>query len=470
MEAPNTSSFDPDKPPYDKERLHELASAALDGTANESQLQDLTDLLRENSVARDEYLKLMDLHAVLSTQLVDSPSPRSVSRGQSKEKVKPQVRRRTVIAVVISLAACLLFAVNLFRPGDTKVETVAFASIAQETNVIWDSEELSLGQRLSATTLRLRSGIVRLEFDSGVEVTLKGPAEFKLLNESRTQLSKGLLTATVPPGAEGFTVDTPSAQVIDLGTSFGIDISNEGFSNVTVFDGEVEVAPHQSAETRLLSEGESVRIGTDYEVEDIALDPKPFERMWPTASGIAGSSESIKLVPPWPKQIRFIQSDDNIFVRAEGPPTRLRAELKVNVSEPSRCSGVEDLTPATLQTDEFVRSYILHYSPVSQLGRRRAQRVTGSITFASPVLGLITKHEELVATSRRFGRRGAGEINQRRELNLTNDEAGDRIALSEDRMTVTLDLVAPGRSSDLVRVIVEGRRRPDRMRQPNGNN
>lgn len=446
---------------FDPHRLHELASAAIEGTASESQLQALTQLLRENSVARDEYLMLIDLHAVLSTDLVAStPKAESgvVDRHQTENPLAGKQLKWLSIAGVVALAASLLIAVSWLWPSDKSVEFKSFASIAQGKDAIWESSIAEVGDRVGSTTLKLRSGIVRIEFDSGVEVTLEGPAKFKLITVTRTQLASGLLTATVPPGAEGFTVDTPSAQVIDLGTSFGIDIGDDGFSNVSVFDGEVEVATHDAADKRLLFEGESVRIGADYKVQDVTLDLKPFEKMWPTASGITGSTESIRFVPPWPKRIRFVQSDEQIFVRPEGPPVRLKADLKVNISEPGKCSVDGDLTPAILDANQSVRSYILHFSPQTELGRRRAKRVNGSITFSRPVLGIIVVHEELVASSRRFGRRGAGEGNQRRELNLTGDETSDRISLSEDRKTITLDLIAPGRSSDLVRVIVEDRR------------
>ncbi|MGI9474053.1 MAG: FecR domain-containing protein [Rubripirellula sp.] len=465
-------------PAYDPQKLHELASAALEGTANESQLQELTKLLRESTAARDEYLKLMDLHAVLSTELVVDPSTPPIPSTpptrktiavdeQVESSVAPTNRGWLPLTVAAALAACLLIAVTWFRPNGSTAEPESFASIAQGTDAVWQSDTVTVGDRIGATTLRLKSGIVRLEFDSGVEVTLEGPAEFELFAVEKTQLVSGLLTATVPPGAEGFTVDTPSAQVIDLGTSFGIDIGADGFSKVTVFDGEVEIAPRDATEKRLLSEGESVRIGTNYEVEDITFDPKPFEKMWPTASGIAGSSESIRFVPPWPKQIRFVQSDDQIFVRPEGHPVRLNTELMVNISEPGDYENLGDLSPSLLQSNTSVRSYILHFSPESQLGRRRAKRVTGSITFARPVLGMMVSHDELAASSHRFGRRGAGEGNQRRELNLTADRDGDRITLSDDRKTVTLDLMSPGRSSDLVRVIVESNGRFHRMRRNN---
>ena len=82
----------------------------------------------------------------------------------------------------------------------------------------------------------------------------------------------------------------------------------------------------------------------------IGFDPKPFEKMWPFASGIVGSTETIHFVPPWPRQIRFVKSDDQIFVRAEGHTVQFETELKVNISEPGDCAKLGDLSPAILQT------------------------------------------------------------------------------------------------------------------------
>lgn len=443
----------------EKQRLHELASAVFDGSAAESEREELTELLRSNPAARDEYLLLVDLHAVLSTEPAVAPAANKTTVVEpARTDLRPRFRTWQPVAVAVGLAACLMIAVLLSRSEEAGNVPVPFATIAQGTDAVWRTDLVSVGDRIGAQTLELSRGVVRLEFDSGVEVTLEGPADFTLVDASKTVLKSGILTATVPKGAEGFTVDTPSAQVIDLGTSFGIDIDADGGSNVIVFDGEVEVAPRSTLEKRLLTEGESIRIGNDERFQDIGFNAKPFEKLWPTASGIAGSTDSIRFVPPWPKQIRLVQSDDHIFVRPEGGRVRLQAELKVNVSEPGDYDNSDNLTPVTLPSRRSVRSYILHFSTESTLGPRRARRVTGSITFARPVIGIIVSHEELAASSRRFGRRGAGEANQRRELNLTGDEFGDRISLSEDRRTVTLDLIAPGRSSDLIRVIVEDTR------------
>ncbi|MEL7500443.1 MAG: FecR domain-containing protein [Planctomycetota bacterium] len=450
------NSPDPD---FDRQKLHELSSAVMDGAADEHQRRELTELLRTSATARDEYLALVDLHATLATHITTASST-SVSR--TNQTLAPPRRSWIPYVTAAAVAACLLISIILIGPGDSEATTDSFATFAQATEAIWDSAPMGVGERIGAETLQLKEGLIRLEFDSGVEVTLEGPAVFKLVDESKSELKSGLLTATVPPGAEGFTVDTPAAQVIDLGTSFGIDLSNEGFANVSVFDGEVEVSTPMTTERdtttkHLISEGESVRIGTDHKVEDISFDPKPFENMWPTASGIVSSTEAIHFVPPWPRQIRFVKSDDQIFVGVEGRPVQLQTELNVNISEPGNCAEPGDLSPIAVPTKTTVRSYILHFSPESQLGRRRAKRVSGSITFDRPVLGIIVRHEELLASRQRFGRRSVGEANQRRELSLTGNDMGDRISLSEDRKTVSLDLISLGRSSDLVRVIVAGR-------------
>ena len=153
-----------------------------------------------------------------------------------------------------------------------------------------------------------------------------------------------------------------------------------------------------------------------------------------------------------------------MFVAVERRSISLDEPLPVNISEPGEYTRQSDLTPLEISSEKFVRSYGLHYAPLQRVGPRRASRLTGSITFDQPILGVIVQQDELLASSFLFSRRGKGEANPRRELQLTGEANGDRIFLSEDRMTSTLDLISPGRSSDLVRVIVEDDRRTRRHR------
>ena len=131
------------------------------------------------------------------------------------------------------------------------------------------------------------------------------------------------MTAIVPPGAEGFRVDTPTAQIVDLGTVFGIHLDETGSSNVSVFDGAVTVAPRDIDEPKLIKEGESVRIASDKQIQSIAFESKRFEKLWPVSSGVAGSNGAFQFAPPWPRRLRLVRSSSEVFVVPEGYMTKL---------------------------------------------------------------------------------------------------------------------------------------------------
>jgi len=90
-------------------------------------------------------------------------------------------------------------------------------------------------------TLKLEQGLAEVVFESGSAVILEGPCQFRLDGRNAGSLTRGKLAATVPKEAIGFLVDTPFATVTDLGTVFGVEVSQNGFS-VPVFAGEVRVA------------------------------------------------------------------------------------------------------------------------------------------------------------------------------------------------------------------------------------
>ena len=89
--------------------------------------------------------------------------------------------------------------------------------------------------------VRLTRGQLRMEFTCGATVTMKSPAALDVVSPTRTRAILGTLKAHVEKGAEGFTVETPRTTVVDLGTDFGIDVSDHGSTDVVVFTGAVDV-------------------------------------------------------------------------------------------------------------------------------------------------------------------------------------------------------------------------------------
>lgn len=377
---------------------------------------------------------------------------------------QPQRRSiKRIITVVGSLAACLLVALFLFQKserGEAAIETfVSVASLYQTDSLLQN------GDRLGSRTIEIQRGFIHLQFDDGVEVTLQGPARYELIGPGKTRLHTGLLTATVPPGGEGFQVSTPTADVVDLGTAFGIEIDAAGVPEVSVFDGKVEVTPAGKQDNRLVQEGEAVRVNQRHEIETSPFDAVTFQKVWPVASGVAGSTGAFRFAPHWPRPMGLVQSDTDIFVLPEGYAQLLNKPLGVNITAPGKVRVAAELSPADIPAGTRVKSFLLQFKPLDQRDDSATPpnqpnpielaRIVGEITFDRPVLGLIVVGDDLRASDGLFSKRGGQFPQKGRALELSGTPRDDTVTLSEDRRTVKLDLAAHGAFGDQVRVIVD---------------
>lgn len=460
------------------DNVSQLISGYLDGVLTDEQHDELSGWIEADPAHANQFAKAVLLDNRLHAEINAGPYKNSYKNTTTSVQA-PEARRfdrRIGYGIVSALAASLLIAVGIgfwtpqkdeqrLATDDRAIPTESkFVAVAQIVDADWDGDTtLRIGDRLSARTIRLRSGIVRLAFDDGVEVTLQGPAEYDLLGPGKTRLTSGLLTANVPAGAEGFTVDTPSAEVVDLGTSFGIDIQEDGVERVSVFEGEVEVTLPDSTDKKLIKEGEAVRVQSGRQIERVEFDGEPFSKVWPVSSGIEKSTEAFRFVPPWPPQLRFVRSDHDIYLVPEGHVATLSRPLRVNMTEPGEYVTEDTLTVSEIPVGQRLRSFMLFFHPEISGRRQPDKQVTGSITFDSPVLGLIVLQEELQASVRRFGRFGPRDVREGHQLELTGEEDSDVITLSEDRRTITLKLTSQARFAELTRVLVDASQ-PDQQR------
>ena len=107
-------------------------------------------------------------------------------------------------------------------------------------------------------------------------MVVEGPAEFEPLSRNGVLLHLGMLTARVPPEAQGFTVRSLSATVVDMGTEFGVAVEQGGATDVEVFIGVVEVrVDHNEAPTgeqHAVRAGEAVQVWSPNESEQPLVD------------------------------------------------------------------------------------------------------------------------------------------------------------------------------------------------------
>lgn len=212
--------------------------------------------------------------AVAQLAAVESPEISWRQRMRARWLTLPALPRFAFASVCILIIG--LMAWTMWPRTSTKSATVA--SISGELNAQWASKNFKNGDALAAGNFRLASGVVELTFNSKARVAVEGPAQFKLSDTHSIELRAGKLSAEVPPPAHGFSVKMPNATVVDLGTRFGVNVSND-MSEVDVFEGKVMLTPLGGSD-QLLTQKMAVTVDSNR-----ATKPATFsEKFYPAVS------------------------------------------------------------------------------------------------------------------------------------------------------------------------------------------
>ena len=461
------------------ERVANLINGYLDEVLSVSEMQELEDWINQDPRNAKQFADAVVLDNKIQAEICGAYL---LEEAPSFERYIPLRHAGWPLA---ALAATILI-VALLWPGNTDQSSPiepsdVLATIAQTVNAEFDQRVWNRGDVVSAQdTVKLKSGVARLLFGNGVELTLQGPAEYLLLTSQNTFLSSGLLSATVPVGAEGFTVDTPAGEIVDLGTAFGVELDASGDSKVVVFDGKLEVRPANQKEHQQVNEGEAIWLSKD-RIESAKFDTTVYEKLWPVSSGIKGSTGDFRFAPQWPRPLNLVQSNSKIFVLPEGYSVTLESDIELDISQPGTYQNKDRLTSTTLPSGQRVKSYLLQFNPVDPRGNRGPnagpgargprnrrpkigggnqrpgpiKRIAGQITFENRIIGLIVSGEQLRTTDGIFSNRSGRGPQMMRGLEMEDLVIADRVTLSDDRRTIELDLAAIGKGSDHVRVIVD---------------
>lgn len=244
-----------------------LCSAAVEGRLTEAETRQLEDLVRASPEALRYYTEFLHTHAVLTWNAGECENTRHTepgSRYQEPLTGSPQTRiwrRRFLVACTV--AASLLVAILFLRP--VHPNSSAFATLADTKADKWGGGTLPTiqGSRLGAGRLHLAEGLATLVFDNGARVRIEGPAELELVSISHCILHGGRLVAKVPPPAIGFVVDTPTAQLIDLGTEFGVNVRDNQTADVQVFNGLVDAKHRATGKIERMPTGQGLTFEAD---------------------------------------------------------------------------------------------------------------------------------------------------------------------------------------------------------------
>ena len=435
--------------------LKDLIDQSLNETIGEDDLRALEQRLIEDPVSRLYYLKSINLHASLRHRFSVKPNPGNVL--SFINHFFPI--RRVLLAVAASLV--LFFGIfSLWIPSRSVGEVAQVVGAYRDNGVAYE-----IGEAVEPGSIFISRGLLRLDFSNGARVTLEGPAELEVFNESRIVLRRGLVTATIPESAVGFVVDTISAHVVDLGTSFGVSVGENGQTKVCVFDGEVEVSSSKTSGvsklTQLVREGEAVRTKVDSSVIDsVSYETAQFENAWPVNYGVLQTTGSMRFVSPGPNfHPGNYEDNEHIVVFPEKRDFKASESIRVDMIDPGEYEKSHYDEKPTLVPNRAMTSYLLQldaYPEGKNPNRRRSVR--GQITFANPIVGVVTEDRLLNQSEVVFGIPGADYPSARTiEPRPEGDQRPgfDKLILTADRHSLILELRENPGHLDQVRVLVE---------------
>lgn len=246
----------------DRDAMHALLSAVVDGTADADQIADLTRRLEADAEMRKLYVRYLDMHAALQ----GGQLPRSAAR----------TRRVPWLAFVSSLmAASIVFAWLVMPPpqgdgsrevagpteiasGDGAPPTYVATVTAASADAILDGDPVRVGMRLTAGPYCLMSGGMAIRFDGGAGVLLENSARFTIRSRRALEIDEGTMVFEGDQTCESIEVVSPHSVFRNIGTRYAAVIDAQG-EELHVAEGAVRRTAGEAGE---VTRHERVEAGT----------------------------------------------------------------------------------------------------------------------------------------------------------------------------------------------------------------
>jgi len=287
----------------DKNYFLELLIKAYEGHISPDEMRQLNDRIKSDNEAAYLYAEffdtvsgLVDLNEVslsleqdestgldtwinfLAQDEKSAPAVEVAQEEPKKELIQKvvyaksprHVSKLSIYSIVLSAAAILVIALFInFAPNQMSREV---ATLTSSMNAEWAdiSNSMQNGTRLmnGKKPLLLREGLAELLFDTNARIVIEAPAEFQIVDDERISLRYGKIYATVPQEAIGFTVNAPSARIIDLGTEFGVEADTSGNTYLHMMKGKTTLIAGEKTNkiSMEVSKGVAKKISSDTSV------------------------------------------------------------------------------------------------------------------------------------------------------------------------------------------------------------
>lgn len=307
---------------------------------SEPENRRLNDLLRHDDKARSFLLAYGSIHARLSWEYGPTLANKPLAQfSRAEESSRPRLnrshqepsgfdwlawvaqRRRSFVRLGWGFAVLALIAgvwgLTRLRPSQPEPLAVVTRCLGAKTA---DSRgAIQPGQPLEPGRLSLDAGTVEVTFQNGARILLEGPATLELLTPMRAYLQAGRAVVHVPKAATGFVLETRDANVLDVGTEFGVKVGPDRGTEVQVYQGSVftsaKSAGGRTNSPQRLVAGSAARLDPDATdtFQNLPFAPDRFVRQLPEMK--SGSKDTLPLSnqPRWDR-IEIMPASQSVVV------------------------------------------------------------------------------------------------------------------------------------------------------------
>lgn len=235
-----------------------------EGFLTEIEHAKLMQMISEVPEVRSLYFDHMETVALLKETVKNREELKTLPI--SEGMLRHQRRRSAMASLTLGLAALVILCLGFLiihinqTPANGGGGIVMDSSDGANYSVIYSGDEERSERNLQpGDKVVLSSGLTRFTFPSGVEAIVEGPSELILTSDLSVNMKGGLAWFRVPEAGHGFTVQTKRANIIDLGTEFGVWFDGEEGLQVHVAKGKVRVEPALKAMAKVeLIEGDAM--------------------------------------------------------------------------------------------------------------------------------------------------------------------------------------------------------------------
>lgn len=195
----------------------------------------------------------------------------------SKKQSRNWFNSFNALAASVTIFVFGFFIASFLSVQNNLAVVTKVAAVSADNNLV-------IGQSINRGKISLDAGYSEIQMSNGVTLLLEAPIQLDIRAHDLIILEKGKLVAKVPPQAIGFRVDTPSSEIIDLGTEFAVDVNEIGESQVHVLEGEVKARSSKLQTYKMLRKNQALSFSLDEKVEFIKSSPNLFMRSLPGKS------------------------------------------------------------------------------------------------------------------------------------------------------------------------------------------